>query len=193
MELSTLKQKILENIDDRIILLKKDGVLEWIYGTKSFLDKLSKKNEDLFIKGLSNSKNKQCSGPFGETLIQEILLLNNIPCTKVKKYVKGTRTLPDLESSDTFYEVKTRTYKTTGSAGDKILATPYKYCNIYKNTGKKVIIVCLGYQEIEADKKFNLFKTDDINQKKMLEFYKEQFNVQYMKATDLLHMYLHSN
>lgn len=195
LRLLALKQKISENIDDRIILLKQPSVLEWIYGIPDFLKGLSKKDEDLFIKGLLNSKNKQCSGAFGEKIIQEILLLNNIASTKVKHCIKTNSclVLPDLETIDTFYEVKTRTYKTSGSAGDKILGTPYKYCNIYKNTGKKVIIVCIGYQEIEANKKFNLFNTEDPNQSKLLDFYKENFKVEYVKATDLLEMCLISN
>lgn len=195
LRLLALKQKISENIDDRIILLKQPSVLEWIYGIPDFLKGLSKKDEDLFIKGLLNSKNKQCSGAFGEKIIQEILLLNNIASTKVKHCIKTNSclVLPDLETIDTFYEVKTRTYKTSGSAGDKILSTPYKYCNIYKNTGKKVIIVCIGYQEIEANKKFNLFNTEDPNQSKLLDFYKENFKVEYVKATDLLEMCLISN
>lgn len=195
LRLLALKQKISENIDDRIILLKQPSVLEWIYGIPDFLKGLSKKDEDLFIKGLLNSKNKQCSGAFGEKIIQEILLLNNIASTKVKHCIKTNSglVLPDLETIDTFYEVKTRTYKTSGTAGDKILGTPYKYCNIYKNTGKKVIIVCIGYQEIEANKKFNLFNTEDPNQSKLLDFYKENFKVEYVKATDLLEMCLISN
>ena len=79
---------------------------------------------------------------------------------------------PDLESIDSIYELKCRNWKTDGTAGEKILGTPYKYANVPREYGKKLQIITIAYQEDEALNKFNLFKNASEEQQKILDFWK---------------------
>jgi len=98
----------------------------------------------------------------------------------------GTKYQPDWETDDAIWEVKTRNYCTKGTAGEKILGAPMKYSEIPELYGKPLKIVLLGYQEVEAIKKFKLFDTPKSSNKyKMLNFLKSM-GITYVKGSDLL-------
>lgn len=61
---------------------------------------------------------------------------------------------PDLECDDYVYEIKSRTYSTSGTAGEKILGVPLKYSEVPILYGKPLKIILVAYQEQEAVNKF---------------------------------------
>ena len=94
---------------------------------------------------------------------------------------------PDWETEDCLYEVKSRNYTTTGTAGEKILGSPIKYINIPKIYGKPLKIVVLGFQEHEAIYNFKLFNWDNMSsEKQQLMTMFKQFNIEYIKGSSLL-------
>ena len=97
------------------------------------------------------------------------------------KTIKGFR--PDLETKDTIYEVKSRSYSVPGTAGEKILGTPCKYSKVPKLYGKKLEIVLIGYQEEEAEK-WEIFDEDG-ELKEELALWKRK-KITYKRGTDFV-------
>ena len=93
---------------------------------------------------------------------------------------------PDLETKDFIIEVKTRNWTTSGTAGEKVLGTPYKYSRVPKLYGKPLLIVLVAYQEFECSKgKLNVLTPDCEIQKEILNIYKKH-NIHYIKFSDLI-------
>jgi hypothetical protein len=83
-------------------------------------------------------------------------------------------------------EVKTETYYTTGTAGEKILGCPFKYAEVPIWYGKPLRILCLGGAEKACREEYgNLGDKGSPQKKKFLEFFKEN-QIEYVGATDLL-------
>lgn len=97
----------------------------------------------------------------------------------------GKYLIPDREADDALYENKARTYCTSGTAGEKILGVPVKYCECPRLYGKRLYIVCMGYQEDEARDTFSVFNPQSKERQDFIAFYKEK-KIEYLKATDLL-------
>lgn len=100
----------------------------------------------------------------GETIVQEILLLKNKKAWRPKTI---NRYKPDWETSDGIYEVKTRNWTTSGTAGEKIVGVPYKYADIPNLYNKPLYIITVAYQEYEACIKFELFNSKCKRRNKM--------------------------
>jgi hypothetical protein len=186
-----LKNKLRER--DDIIYLKKPYVLEWIYGDKFFIKGLTKKKEDEWGKSVIGYGTNQWTTKLGESILREILLLldKNPSRVKVPQFGKNNkRLLPDFETDDGMYENKARTYTTCGTAGEKILGTPLKYCEIPRLYNKPLYIVCMGYQEVEACKTFHLFEPQSEELKGIILDFEEKWNIKYLKATELLNEYV---
>jgi hypothetical protein len=86
--------------------------------------------------------------------------------------------------------VKTETYRTSGTAGEKILGVPFKYASVPRLYGKPMIIICLGGAEKACIEEYGNLGSDDNpkrtpEKKKILEFYKE-LQIEYVSATSLL-------
>ena len=95
---------------------------------------------------------------------------------------------PDWETEACLFEVKSRSYTVTGTAGEKILGCPIKYIDVPKIYGKPLNIVLLGYQEYEADKNFKLFDyTHMSSEKKQLLNMLKMFRIEYVRGSSLLH------
>lgn len=90
--------------------------------------------------------NSQWTTRLGESLVMEVLkdLGHN-----VFKPDKRENKKPDLETDEFVVEVKTRTWTTSGTAGEKVLGVPYKYADVPTLWGKPLLIVCVAYQEWE--------------------------------------------
>ena len=97
------------------------------------------KRPDLFKK-----KNKQASkfGIFGEELLKEYYVLVGEFVTD-KPERKNAHDL-DLETITYMVEVKTGSYFTTGTAGEKMYGVPWKYADVPRLYGKPLRIVCIG-------------------------------------------------
>lgn len=89
----------------------------------------------------------------------------------------------DFETNDYFYEIKTRRYNMTGTAGEKILYVGFKYRNLTKI--KPIKIVLIAYQETEMSE---LFYPDELGEK-YIEFYKS-VGVEYIPFTNLISEYM---
>lgn len=82
----------------------------------------------------------------GESLVRDILKMKG---ENPRKPSKKAGYSPDWETDDFIYEVKTRNWTTTGTAGEKVLGTMYKYSDIPLLYGKPLKIICVAYQEYE--------------------------------------------
>ncbi len=180
--------KYLKNIkNDNIRLLKELDVLRWVFADETFLNSLDNKKEKEWGNKIMNiTGNKQWTTVFGQELVHELYLLIN---EDIIRPPKKENKIPDWMSDEHIIEVKTRTYKTEGTAGEKILGTPFKYANMPRLHNRELRIICVGYQEVEADIKFGLFNPRSEEHKTFINFYKEM-RTTYHKYTELLQEYI---
>jgi|TARA_X000000368_G_C23007846_1_gene702087 hypothetical protein len=93
---------------------------------------------------------------------------------------------PDWETDNCIYEVKTRNWNTTGTAGEKVFGVMYKYSEIPELYGKPLKIVCVGYQEYELTHgNTKIFGDISESKKKFIELAKS-LNIEYVKFSDLV-------
>jgi hypothetical protein len=187
--------------DERIFLLKNKNVIMWLFGDLSFLSPIEKKNKTLDVKkykiledkwGQDTLKyrrpdlklDKQWTNKFGEHLCEElyIILKKNI-CKPIKKY----NYQPDFEIDDEIIEVKTGTYYTAGTAGEKILGCPFKYSEIPDLYLKPLKILCIGGAEKICREQYGNLPGEkcSLKKKEYLDFFKKN-KIEYIGATDIL-------
>ena len=182
----------LKNNFPDIQLLIKPNVLEWLYGDDVFIRTLTKESEKKFGSEIIDQETSQWTTSFGESLVNEILerLDENplrIPSDVQKRGANNKKLNPDYITDKRVIEVKTRSYKIPGTAGEKTLGSCIKYIEVPRLYGKPLDIVCVGYQEKEADKDFMLFDTTiqspELNY--LLHMFAEKMQVRYIRATHL--------
>jgi hypothetical protein len=188
-----------------IILLKEKEVVQWLFGDLSFLPPIEKKNktqdtkkykvlEDEWGRAILKKKRPdlelkgQWTNKFGEHLIEE---LYKVLGQNIAKPVNMDGHEPDLETDDYIIEVKTETYYTEGTAGEKILGCPFKYASVPRLYGKPMKIICLGGAEKAGVEQYGILNGPNTNdrqtpeKKKFLKFYKEM-QIEYVSATSVL-------
>lgn len=167
--------------DPRISLLRDRNVVKWIYGDLSFLHAQTKEGEDAW--GRQFTTKQQWSGHFGERLCKEVLMLREENVRKPEKFDKFQL---DLEIDTHMIEVKTQTYLTTGTAGEKILGVPFKYADVPYMTGKGLKVVCIAGAE-NICKNIGLLEspTQTLHKQKYIEFFAEN-GVEFIGLTDIL-------
>jgi hypothetical protein len=101
---------------------------------------------DLFDK---DSKQKSKFGLFGEILVKEYYILTGEFKTD-KPEKQGGHDL-DLETFKDMIEVKTGSYFTTGTAGEKIFGVPWKYADVPRLYNKPLLIILLGGDKKESE------------------------------------------
>ena len=118
----------------------------------------------------------------GEGLVKETLEARGYKAWKPKT-LDGYE--PDWETDDFMVEVKSRTWNTTGTAGEKVLGTPYKYASIPRIYKKPLIIVLVAYQERELRQGKTSIIGEGVNdeQRQILECYKG-LGITYQGLTD---------
>ena len=181
---------------NKVSYLNKQYVLEWLFADKSFIKSLTPKFEKEWGQKTIGYKTNQWTTKLGESILHDILTINNKYPEKIvdkKRGENGKRLDPDRDAVDGLYENKTRTYTVTGTAGEKILGTPLKYCECYKLYEKPLYIVCMAYQEVEAIKDFKLFDTTAPERMKILEFIETELHIKFIRATDMLLEFLDEN
>jgi len=185
-----IKQALLRKQYNGILL--NNGV-DWCFSDSDFVKNLDKNKErEWGLQQLQTGVDKptsQWTTKIGEKMVYDVLkVLNKNPrrANNPQKSMNGTRLCPDWETDDALYECKTRTYFTNGTAGEKILGTPWKYMECFDIYKKPLYIVCIGYQEQEAHEKFGLFEPQCNIKKQLLEFYNTKGQIQYLKFTELL-------
>lgn len=94
---------------------------------------------------------------------------------------------PDCEIDTNIIEVKTGTFHTSGTAGEKILGYPFKYAEIPDLYSKLLTILCIGGSEKVCREQYgNLAGSKcSIQKKRFIDFFKEN-KIEYIGATDVL-------
>ena len=120
----------------------------------------------------------------GESIVAEVLSSQGHTVYRPKN-MNGYK--PDWEIENAIIEVKTRSWTTSGTAGEKVFGVPYKYAEIPKLYGKPLKIVCVAYQECELMHGKTRVFGDDISteKKEMLAFWKER-NIEFVKFSDII-------
>ena len=84
-------------------------------------------------------------------------------------------------------EVKSRTWCTTGTAGEKVLGVPYKYADVPNLYNKPLMIVCVAYQEWELTHgTTRVFGDVPPRQQRLLDIYANEMDITFMKFSDLV-------
>lgn len=185
----------------RIVLLREETVIQWLFGDLSFLPEIEKKNktaDEAKLKVLEDEwgretlkkrrpdlkLDQQWTNKFGEIICEELYMLLGKTVTKPEK---KDHYQPDLETEDYIIEAKAQTFFTSGTAGEKILGCPFKYSEIPELYGKPLKIVCMGGAEKVCRESYgNLPGTKCTAQKKkFLDFFGEN-NIEFIAASDIL-------
>lgn len=160
--------------DNEVLIMNYNPILcdckDWIMGTHIEKDERKWGIEICEKYGIKYTP-KMWSGKLGEYLFQELWLFNHKK--KIWKPSSKYGLRPDFETKKKIYEIKTRTWQTSGTAGE--LGVPFKYAEIPEIFAKPLVIVLVGgYQEKEAVEKFGLFNTKIKNKNKQLKLWKKQ-------------------
>jgi hypothetical protein len=185
----------------KVVLLRNEEVVRWLFGDLSFLPKLTaggkvetaaryKTIEDKWGRAALKTRRpdlklgKQWTGKFGEHVAEEMYMLLG---ESVTKPARQEHYQPDVETDSAIIEVKTGTYFTGGTAGEKILGCPFKYAEIPELYSKPLKILCLGGAERDCREKYgNLPGEKCIAQKrKFLDFFREN-RIEFVGASDIL-------
>lgn len=203
--MDTLLTSIYEYIqvieDDRIVLLRNKEVLQWLFGDTSFLPPIEKTTKTADTKkykvledewGRRTTKirrpdlelAKQWTTCFGQHVVEELLMLQGKTVTNP---MNKNGYEPDREVDDAIWEVKTETYFTEGTAGEKILGCPFKYAEVPRLYGKPLRIICLGGAEKACREQYGSLPGAKMSEEKkeILDFYKSK-GIEYVAASDVL-------
>ncbi len=186
----------------QIVLLRQRTVVMWVFRDFSFLNpnNSSMKMEQLKVledewgrKVLKQRRpdlrlRQQWTGTFGEHLFEELCMLSG---EGVSKPVKKENFRPDWETPSAIVEVKTGTYYTQGTAGEKILGVPFKYADIPNMYAKPLHIVCIGGAEKYCREQGIIGECSSLNKKRFLDFYREQ-QIEFIGATDIVKQLIYS-
>jgi hypothetical protein len=190
-----------KNEDPTIVLLRQKEVVQWLFGDLSFLPAIDKKNkttdeeklkvlEDDWGQAIMKERrpdlklDKQWTNRFGEYICEEIYtLLGKV----VTKPVKKEHYQPDLEVDDAILEAKAQTFYTSGTAGEKILGSPFKYAEIPELYGKPLKILCMGGAEKVCRESYGNLPGSrcSAQKKKFIDFFCEN-GIEYIGASDIL-------
>jgi hypothetical protein len=120
---------------------------------------------------LFNKEHSQSSlfGLFGEILVKEYYILTGEFKTDKPEKLGGHDL--DLETFEKMIEVKTGSYFTTGTAGEKIFGVPYKYRKVPRLYNKPLLIILLGGDKKDSEL---VCETDDLENKIHKDFWKSQ-------------------
>lgn len=143
-----------------------------------------KKEKDWGNSMICQTNNGQWTTLLGEELVRKVLELRGENPRKPEK--KGGF-LPDWETDKFIYEVKTRNWSVSGTAGEKVLGTWIKYQNIPELYGKPLKIVCVAFQEYELTHgKIQYFGENVSEKTKEILDLAKKWNIEYIKFSDLV-------
>jgi len=175
----------LETLEERIKWSLKKPNIEKKEGVtiKQQREKFKNEEKEWGNKMIGQSNNGQWTTLLGEELVYDVLtLLGQNP----RKPMPKGGFLPDWETDDYIYEVKTSNWWVSGTAGEKVLGTFIKYQDIAELYGKPLKIVCVAYQEYELTHgKTKYFGEITKKTQQILEMAK-LWNIEYIKFSDLV-------
>jgi hypothetical protein len=129
-----------------------------------------------------DKKTNQWTTVVGEHFVKDILII--LGHQVILKPSKKESKQPDIITDKSVYEVKSRTWGTTGTAGEKIYGVPWKYCDIPRLFGKPLYIVLVAAQE-QRDGAEELLSVPTPEKKKMIEFW-QSMNIHFIQLSTLL-------
>ena len=131
---------------------------------------------------LFNKEHSQNSlfGLFGEMLVKEYYILTGE--YKTDKPEKQNGHDLDLETNTEMIEVKTGSYFTTGTAGEKIYGVPYKYSDVPELYKKPLVIILIGSSKNDS----SLVCEASEKKEEMKKLWKEKFNITFACFRKLL-------
>jgi len=192
---------IAANPHSSIVLLRSKEVIQWLFGDLSFLPDIAKKNktaDEKVYKDLEDkwgremmkvrrpdlTLDKQWTNKFGEHLCEEIYTLLGKTVTKP---INKKNYQPDSEVDDAILEAKAQTFYTSGTAGEKILGSPFKYAEVPELYGKPLKIICIGGAEKICREQYGNLPGEKCSaqKKKILSCFGE-IGIEYIGATDIL-------
>lgn len=132
---------------------------------------------------------KLCEELVGETL-KKLGFKNVRKACLIESKLRTKKYKLDWETDKYLIEVKGRSWTTPGTVGEKIFSVPIKYSELMEITGKKILIILVGYQEYEAKNEFglgNIFSPNQCNKtaKIMLQCCKKH-GFEYIPFTQML-------
>jgi|688.fasta_scaffold38874_8 hypothetical protein len=189
---------LLDDTDFLFDKIKKLKNFDEINKNKTKLRKLLKKEEDIW--GLSllkkyksniySDNKKNWTNTIGELIGKELMILLNKNPIKPKKIKNLTKNQPgyclDLEVDDFVIECKISTFFTDGTANEKVLGAPFKYCEVPNILNKKLKILCMANSEKYLKDKFGIFTENLSSDKsKVIDFFKS-LNIEFIAASEIL-------
>ena len=184
-----------------VVLLRHPQVVQWLFNDLSFLPVVASTNktadeaklkilEDAWGQSILKTRrpdlklDKQWTCKFGEHICEEVFHLLD---KNVSKPMKKENYQPDLEVVDAIIEVKTGTYYTHGTAGEKILGCPFEYAEIPDLYDKQLLIVCLGGAEKTCRESYGNLEGPkcSVQKQRFLDFFLAN-RIEYIGITDLL-------
>jgi len=164
-----------------------NSILDWTVSNpykkynKSQANKIEKNWGNAMIRMKDNN---QWTTKLGEYIVSETLKKRGCNTWK-PKMINHYR--PDLETNNFIYEIKTRNWTTSGTAGEKVYGVPYKYSDIPRLYSKPLRIVCVAYQEYELTHGNSNVFGDKISKEKkeMLDFWKSK-HIEFIPFTTIL-------
>lgn len=186
-------------------LLENKKVIQWCYEgiTNISLKNTTNKDKLKYSKAeetkwgnsviRANSGNQWTTILCQEVVREALIILGRKNVHKVKTIKSSIRNKeykPDLECDEYVYEVKGRSWCTTGTAGEKVLGVPLKYGELPNLYRKPLKIVLVGYQEYEVREHFAFGDLLDSNNQtkelnESLEYFRKH-NIEYIGFTDIL-------
>jgi len=178
-------------------LLTNIQVKNWLDNNLTFItEQVSKKSEykrieDIWGRNVMKSVrpdlklDKQWTNLFGEYIVREYFENKNIDISHpIKK--KGFK--PDFEIEKYIIEVKTGSYFTEGTGHEKILGTPFKYCEIPVLYNKPLLIICIGKAEYLGRHKYGFLDGEVLQnceiKQRYINFFKDN-KIYYIGYTEL--------
>jgi len=187
-KIAVIRQELKKRLESNSVLLK-PGCIDWCFPNSNFVKGLSSEGEKMWGTSIIGYTTNQWTTKLGETLLKETLeALGENPRRIGKRQAgeNGKQLIPDWETDNGLYECKARTYTTTGTAGEKILGSPWKYSDCRDLYNKPLYIVCMAYQQKEAEGDFKLFGSKSPIRQRLLDYYQREAGIQYIRFTDLL-------
>jgi hypothetical protein len=180
------KEKVISFLNKQkgIKFLKNLEVIEWLYKNpyKNHPCKQRQIKENTWGKNTSKYIGNRWTTNFSESIFNEFLKIRKEKSQRITYRINNKKITPDFTTDKAVYEIKCRTWNTQGTAGEKILGVPYKYCDIPIISKKPLFIVLMAFQELDN---FGIFDCVSENKRKFLKFYADM-NIHFVRFTDLL-------
>ena len=189
MDMNTLRQRVvwaLTPFKNGITISRRELIPEDDLSANELRLKASQEEKRWGNSMIGQETNCNWTTLLGENLVRDVLAKMGM---NPRRPEKKSHYQPDWETDNYIWEVKTRNWTTTGTAGEKVFGVPYKYSDVPILYGKQLRIVCVAYQEHELTygntKIFGNEKMISYHKQKMLDLWKEM-GIEFVKFSDLV-------